>query len=133
MKKIITTTFLYDLNLGVGPGIVAEWGMYCALFTGSLRAILTVHTLRFAVFLQTREKNQPPHTQQRRCPWEEDRWKRVTKFVYSRVTLGHRTEEPFHLIKVQHLVFLFFHFSFVLRVNFGLQEIKSEKEVLNLF
>lgn len=59
MKKVIATTFLYDLNLGVGPGTVPEWDMYCALFTGSLRAILTVHPLCFAVFLQTREKKHP--------------------------------------------------------------------------
>lgn len=45
MKRVINTTFLYDLNSGAGAGTVPEWGMHCALFTGSLRATLTVHTL----------------------------------------------------------------------------------------
>lgn len=108
LKRVINTTFLYDLNLGAGPDTVPEWGMHWALFTGSLRATLTVHTLCFAIFLQTREKK--PRPEQQRCPWGENGWKRWTKFVYSRLTLGHHTEEPFHLIKVQHPVFLFFTF-----------------------
>jgi len=82
-----------------------------------LRATVTVRALCFAVFLQTREKRHTQTPTHQRRLGEEDRGKRMTKFVYSRVTLDNHTEDPIYVKVVQSLAFLFF--TFVLRTVFG--------------
>lgn len=57
----------------------------------------------------------------------------MRKFVYSSVTLEHHAEDPIYLKGDQSLAFLFFfHFSFVLRIDFGQQGIKSEQEAIKV-
>ena len=73
MKKVSNTTFLYDLQCWSRHSTSMGHTVLRSLMASCLRAIITVHALCFAVFLQPSEKRSPRKRQ--RWLWEEDRGK----------------------------------------------------------